>query len=189
MFTSNFRFLSLKIKRIKSHKGSYFHWNFSTSQKSSNTKEASLNSYDQIKNTNYSRDYLADIVRQEIKTYIHQRNKEMRFVPNELDANILQGKNTDKNDEIVKLFGDYLHSQDTSYWSGLSDNVTFRKLHLVKPEIELIAFSIFKKLQLGKNELLKLKGFNGLEEGNSIEEAISYVDEVINNLDKEKSIA
>jgi len=187
MFASKLRFLPLKIKSVQNYKSPNFFGCFSTSQNNSSAKHTMNNLDYHIKSSKYSRDYLADLVRQEIKVYIHQRNKEMRFTPHELDLNILQGKNAEKNSEIVKLFGDYFHSQETSYWSGISNNTTFNKLHLIKPELELIIFAIFKRLELRNDIIRSLRENKGIEENNSIQDAIEYVEEVVNSFDKEKN--
>ena len=122
----------------------------------------------------YNREHISGVVKQEVKNYIDQRNKELRFAPNELDLNTLLGKESQDKETLVKLFGDYTPSQDTSYWTGLNEDVRFSRLHIIKPELEIILFNIFKNLELELKEAKRIREENEFTENISIGDLIQY---------------
>jgi len=122
----------------------------------------------------YSREHISGIVEQEVKNYIDQRNRELRFAPNELDLNTLLGKESQDKETLVKLFGDYTSSQDTSYWTGLNEDVRFSRLHIIKPELEIILYNIFKNLELEMKEAKRIRDEEGFTEDISIGDLIQY---------------
>lgn len=163
------------FKIITQSKG-YVQRHLMSSLNRSSDQEAS-NQTKKIIELNFTRNYIEDYVLTEFKNHIDQRNKELRFVPNRLVLPRSLDKPNEKI-ETIKLFGDYLPSQDTAYWSEISQSTSFNNLCLIEPELQLILYSILRGLDIDLTHAKQLRQTSIMTNFKTIAEISRYVERI-----------